>query len=254
MPMSINYSRADMRALADFDQSLYTAPDSIRMEIARNIVSSPHIVSSVFHLASPIYSRIEESSANTPASSTNRSDIDKGSDTELTIEDLSVEYRRKLEAINLKMEEAFMTHYDVTNQGLVLWDTEPFAFDVYKVMAEEEIIDQQNNSSDDVQSSDCISVLSRNGSADILEPYPTANSKVKSQDSDDMHNSKTSAAENHKMESASNGIIEKNSYPAFSIDMAEQQASSLVSTYKIDGHMSDDIKETNIAIQKYYRS
>jgi hypothetical protein len=120
MPMSINYSRADMRALADFGQSLYTAPDSIRMEIARNIVSSPHIVSSVFHLASPIYSRIEESSANTPASSTNRSDIDKGSDTELTIEDLSVEYRRKLEAINLKMEEAFMTHYDVTNQGLVL--------------------------------------------------------------------------------------------------------------------------------------
>jgi hypothetical protein len=41
----------------------------------------------------------------------------------MTIEDLPVEYRRKLKAINLKMEEAFMAHYDVTNQGLVLRDT-----------------------------------------------------------------------------------------------------------------------------------
>jgi hypothetical protein len=41
--------------------------------------------------------------------------MDKGSDTELTIEDLLVEYRQKLEAINLKMEEAFMAHYDVTS-------------------------------------------------------------------------------------------------------------------------------------------
>jgi hypothetical protein len=49
-----------------------------------------------------------------PASSTNRSDIDKGSDTELTIEDLPVEYRQKLESIHLKIEEAFMSRYDVT--------------------------------------------------------------------------------------------------------------------------------------------
>jgi hypothetical protein len=113
MPMSNYYSRADMRALADFGQSLYIAPDSIRIEIAPNMVSSQPFTSGTFHLASHVYSQIEESSANTPASSTNMSDIDKGSDTELTIEDLPVEYRRKFEAISLKMEEAFMAHYDV---------------------------------------------------------------------------------------------------------------------------------------------
>jgi hypothetical protein len=162
-----------MRALADFGQSLYTAPDSIRMEIAP------------------------------------------------TIEDLSVEYRQKLEAINMKMEEAFLACYDVTNQGLVLQDMESFAFDIYKAIAEEEITTKQNDSSDDVQSSDCISVLSGNRSTSILGLYPTTNFKVKSQDSDDMHNSKTSAVENHLEESASNGIIEETSYPACSIDMAE---------------------------------
>jgi hypothetical protein len=73
------------------------------------------VESSAFYSASPVYSRIEESPANTPASSTNRSDIDKGFDTELTIEYLSVEYRQKFEAINLKMEEAFMARYDVTS-------------------------------------------------------------------------------------------------------------------------------------------
>jgi hypothetical protein len=36
------------------------------------------------------------------------------------------------------MEEAFMAY--VTNQGLVLRDIEPFVFDIYKAMAEEEII------------------------------------------------------------------------------------------------------------------
>jgi hypothetical protein len=35
MPMSNYYSRADMRAPADFGRSLYTAPDSIRMEMHR---------------------------------------------------------------------------------------------------------------------------------------------------------------------------------------------------------------------------
>jgi hypothetical protein len=76
-------------------------------------------MSSVFHSASPVYGRVEESSTNTRAFSTNRYDIDKGSDTKLTIEDLLVEYRRKLKAINLKMKEAFLARYDVTNQGLV---------------------------------------------------------------------------------------------------------------------------------------
>jgi hypothetical protein len=114
MPMSNYYNRVDMRAPADFGQSLYTVPDSIRMEIAPNVVSSPHVASSAFHSASSVYSRIEESLANTPASSTNRSDIDKA------IEDLPVEYHRKFGAISLKMEEAFMARYNVTSQGLVL--------------------------------------------------------------------------------------------------------------------------------------
>jgi hypothetical protein len=89
------------------------------MEIAPNTVSSQPIMSSVFHSASPVFGRVEESSANTRAFSTNRYDIDKGSDTKLFIEDLLVEYRRKLEAINLKMKKAFLACYDVTNQGLV---------------------------------------------------------------------------------------------------------------------------------------
>jgi hypothetical protein len=120
MPMSNYYSRVDVRAPADFSQLLYTTLDSIRMKIAPNIVSLPPVASSMFHSATPIYSRVEESSASTPASSTNRSDIDKGSNTKLTIEDLPVEYHRKFEAINLKMEEVFMDHYDVTSQGLVI--------------------------------------------------------------------------------------------------------------------------------------
>jgi hypothetical protein len=74
----------------------------------------------MFHLASPVYSQVEESSANTPTSSTNRFNMDKGFDTKLTVEVLPVEYRQKFEAINLKMEEAFMACYDVTSQGLVL--------------------------------------------------------------------------------------------------------------------------------------
>jgi hypothetical protein len=175
MPMSNCYSRADMRASANFGQSLYTTPVSIRMEIAPNMVSLPHVASSMFHLASLVYIQVEASSANTPTSSTNRSDIDKGSDTELTIEDLLVEYCRKFEAINLKMEEAFMAHYDVTSQGLVLRDTEPFNFDIYKAMSKVEITAEQNNNSNDVQSSDCIFVSSGNKSASILEPYPTVN-------------------------------------------------------------------------------
>jgi hypothetical protein len=239
-----------MRASTDFDQSLYAAPDSIRMEVASNMISSPPVVSRAFHSASPVYSQVEESSANTPASSTNRSNIDKGSDTELTIEDPPVEYRRKFKAINLKTEEAFMACYNVTSQGLVLRDTEPFAFDIYKAVAEEEITAEQNNSSYDIQSSDCISVPSRNGSASILGPYPTTNSKVKSQDSNDMHNSKTSATEDHQEDSASNGIVEETRHPASNIDMAKQQASSSVSANKIGGHKFNDVKETDIAIKK----
>jgi hypothetical protein len=250
MPMSNYYSQANMRASVNFGQSLHTTPDSIRMEIVLNIVSTPPVASIAFHLASPIYNLVEEGSANTPAPSTNRIDFNKGSDTERTIEALSVEYRRKLETIHLKLEEAFMARYDVTRQGLVLWDTKLFAFDVSKAMSEVEITIKQNNNSDHVQSSDCISVLSGNGSASILGPYPTANSKVKSQDSDDMHNSKTSTAADHQEDSASNGIIEETSHHASNIDMAEQQVSSSVSANKIGGHVFNDVKETDISIKK----
>jgi hypothetical protein len=119
MPMSNYYSQADMRASADFGQSLYTTPDSIRMEIALNMVSAPPVASSAFHSASPIYSWVEESSANGPTSSTNWSDIDKGSNTELTNEDLPVECMQELKAWHIKLEEDFMAHYDVANQGFI---------------------------------------------------------------------------------------------------------------------------------------
>jgi hypothetical protein len=89
-------------------------------------------------------------------------------------------------------------------------------------MIEDGITAEQNNSSDDVQSSDCIFVPSGNGSASILGSYPTANSKVKLQDCDDMHNSKTSLAEDHQEDSASNGIDEETGHPASKIDMIEQ--------------------------------
>jgi hypothetical protein len=89
-------------------------------------------------------------------------------------------------------------------------------------VVEKEITAEQNNSSDDVQSSDCISVPSGNGSASILGSYPTASFKVKSQDSDDMHSSKKGAPKDHQEDSANDGIVEETSHPASSIDMAEQ--------------------------------
>jgi hypothetical protein len=100
MPMSNYYSQVDMRASADFGQSIYTAPDSIRMKIAPNMASSPHVASNALYLVSLVYSRVEESSANTLGLGTNRSDFDKGYDTEL-------------EAKQLKLEEAFMAHYGI---------------------------------------------------------------------------------------------------------------------------------------------
>jgi hypothetical protein len=65
-----------------------------------------------------------------------------------------------------------------------------------------------------------------------------------------MHNSKTSAAEGHLEDSASNEIIELTSHPTSNIDMAEQQASSSVSANKLAGHIFDDAKGTDIAIKK----
>jgi hypothetical protein len=58
MPMSNCYSRADMRVSADFGQSLYTAPDAIRIKIAPNMILSPPAASSAFYSASLVYSRV----------------------------------------------------------------------------------------------------------------------------------------------------------------------------------------------------
>jgi hypothetical protein len=91
-------------------------------------------------------------------------------------------------------------------------------------MSEVKIIAEYNNSSNDVQSSDYISIPSGNRSASILGSYPTTNSKVQSQDSDDTHNSKPSAADDHQEDSASNGIKEETSHPTLNIDMVEQKA------------------------------
>jgi hypothetical protein len=102
-----------MRASSDFGQSLYTAPDTIRMEIAPNMVSAPHVASKSLHLASPIYNQVEENLANTLALCTNGSNFYKG--IKLTIEDLPLEYCQELEAQRLKLEEAFMARYDVTS-------------------------------------------------------------------------------------------------------------------------------------------
>jgi hypothetical protein len=73
-----------------------------------------------------------------------------------------------------------MARYNITSQGLVLQDTESFAFDIYKAMSKVGITVEQNNSLDDVQSRDYISVPSGNRSASNLGSYPTANSKVES--------------------------------------------------------------------------
>jgi hypothetical protein len=105
-----------MRASTYFNQSLYPTLNSIRMEIVPNMISAPLVASSVFHSAPPVYSQGEENSANTSAPGTNMSDFDKSSDTELTLEDLLVECRQELEAQQLKLEEAFMAHYNVMSR------------------------------------------------------------------------------------------------------------------------------------------
>jgi hypothetical protein len=81
MTMSNCYNRTDLRTLADFGQSLYAIADSSRMMIAPNMVSAPPVMSSAFHSALPVYSRVEEGLAKTPAPSTNGSNLNKGSDT-----------------------------------------------------------------------------------------------------------------------------------------------------------------------------
>jgi hypothetical protein len=57
---------------------------------------------------------------------------------------------------------------------------------------------------------------------DRLASWGRINSKVKSQDLDDMHNSKIIATDDHQVDSASNGINEETNHPASSIDMAKQ--------------------------------
>jgi hypothetical protein len=62
--------------------------------------------------------------------------------------------------------------------------------------------------------------------------------------------SKTSATDDHREDSASNGIKEETSHPASNIYMTEQQGSSSFSANKICGHIFNDVKETDIAIKK----
>jgi hypothetical protein len=76
MSMSNCYSRTDMRASIDFGQPSYSTPGSIGLDIAPNMFSAPHDVPSTFHSASPVYSRIDENSTNTPTSGTIRSDFE----------------------------------------------------------------------------------------------------------------------------------------------------------------------------------
>jgi hypothetical protein len=71
-----------------------------------------------------------------------------------------------------------------------------------------------------------------------------------SQDLDDMHNSKTSAVEDHQEDLGSNEIIEETSHLASDIDMDEPEASSSLSANMIGGHIFNDVKETDIAIRK----
>jgi hypothetical protein len=71
-----------------------------------------------------------------------------------------------------------------------------------------------------------------------------------SQDLDDMHNSKTSAVEDHQEDLGSNEIIEETSHLASDIHMDEPQASSSLSANMIGGHIFNDVKETDIAIRK----
>jgi hypothetical protein len=63
-----------------------------------------------------------------------------------------------------------------------------------------------------------------------------------------MHNSKTSVADDHLEDSASNGIKEETNHPASNIDMAGQQDSSLVNANKICGHIFNDVKESILTI------
>jgi hypothetical protein len=115
MTMSNCNSWADMRVLSDFGPSLYTAPDSIRVEIATNMASAPLIESNTFHSASLVYGWVEESLANTPTPGTNRYDSIRALTQSLPSRNCQWNIRMELEVQQQKMVEAFMTHYDLMN-------------------------------------------------------------------------------------------------------------------------------------------
>jgi hypothetical protein len=150
MSMSNCYSRTDMRASTNFSQSLYTAPDSIRMEIASNMILAPPIVSSVFHSASPIYNRVEESLANTPALGINRSDFNKDNNIKPTYDSLTEGDCKVLDANCVKVDELFFSCYKLTRRGLVQKDTTPIV--ICKAEVTLEVRSKPSLSFNDVQS------------------------------------------------------------------------------------------------------
>jgi hypothetical protein len=150
MPMSNCYSRTDIKASVDFGRSLYTIPDSIRMKITPNMVLAPPIAFSVFHSASPIYSRVEKSSTNTPSPGINGSDFNKDNNIKTTYDGLMEEDCKALEAYRAKVDELFFSCYEVMRQGLVQKDVAPIV--IRKAEATPEVRSNPSLSLDDVQS------------------------------------------------------------------------------------------------------
>jgi hypothetical protein len=113
MLMSNCYSQVDIRDSANFGQSLYTTLDSIRMKIALNMVLAPPVASSAFHLDSPVSSRVEESSANTPAPGISKSNFNKDNNIKPTYDRLTEEDRKVLEAYRVEVDELFFSRDEV---------------------------------------------------------------------------------------------------------------------------------------------
>jgi hypothetical protein len=120
------------------------------MEIASNMILAPPIVSSVFHSASPIYNRVEESLANTPALGINRSDFNKDNNIKPTYDSLTEGDCKVLDANCVKVDELFFSCYKLTRRGLVQKDTTPIV--ICKAEVTLEVRSKPSLSFNDVQS------------------------------------------------------------------------------------------------------
>jgi hypothetical protein len=136
--------------LADFGQSLYTTPNSIRMEIAPNMVFASPIASSAFHSASPVYSRVEESSANVPTPDINGSDFNKDDNIKPTYDSLMEEDCKVLEAYRMEVDGLFFLCDEVTWKVLVQKDEAPIV--IRKAEVTPEVWSNPSPSLNDVQS------------------------------------------------------------------------------------------------------